>query len=111
MNVTVTNVTGTSATSSSDVYKYYAVPVVTSVTPNSGPTAGGQTVTIKGQWFSAGSKVKFGTIVLAHGSFTVVNARTITATTPAHPAGYVNVTVTTPGGTSAKSAGSKYTFK
>ena len=41
---------------------------------------------------------------------TVVNATAVTATTPAHAAGTVDVTVTTPGGTSAKSSADQYTY-
>ena len=43
-------------------------------------------------------------------SFTVNSATSITATAPAGPAGAVDVTVTTPGGTSATSAADHYTY-
>jgi len=67
---------------------------VTSVSPASGPTTGGSSVTITGTNFTGASGVTFGGAPAT--SFTVVNATTITATTPAHAAGPVNVAVTTP---------------
>ena len=49
---------GTSATNSSDVFKY--VPSITSVSPASGPTAGGTSVTINGTGFTGATAVSFG---------------------------------------------------
>ena len=43
-------------------------------------------------------------------TFTVTNSTTITATAPAGTVGTVDVTVTTPGGTSATSAADQYTY-
>jgi hypothetical protein len=40
-----------------------------------------------------------------------VNATTITATSPAGAAGTVNVTVTTPGGTSATSTADRFRYR
>lgn len=57
-------------------------PVVTNVSPNTGPYAGGTSVTITGTNFTGATAVSFGGIPAA--SFTVVNDTTITATTPAH---------------------------
>lgn len=73
-------------------------PVVAEVSPAAGSTAGGTSVTITGSNFSGASSVTFGGIGAA--AFTVVNTTIITATTPAHPAGAVNVVVTTPSGSS-----------
>lgn len=70
-------------------------PVVASVTPNFGPTAGGTAVTIAGANFLPGSGVTFGGTAAA--SVTYVNATTLTAVTPAHAAGLVDVVVTVPG--------------
>ena len=72
------------------------VPVVTSVSPNAGPTAGGTSVTITGTDLTGATSVTFGGAAAT--SFTVVNATTITATTPAHAAGAVNIVVTSPNG-------------
>ena len=72
----------------------YAVrlPMVTSVTPNSGPVTGGTSVTIKGTFFKNVRSVKFGATNAT--SFTVKSAKSITATSPAGAVGTVDVTVT-----------------
>jgi hypothetical protein len=67
-------------------------PTVTSITPNSGTTAGGTTVSITGTGFLAGATVNIGGNTAT--GVTVVNNTSITATTPAHVAGAVNVIVT-----------------
>jgi hypothetical protein len=82
-------------------------PTLVSVSPASGPTAGGTTITLTGTNFIAGAAVNVGGI-LATG-VTVVSATTITAVTPAHTAGSVTVTVTFPGGAQAIKA-SAYSF-
>jgi hypothetical protein len=82
---------------------------VTGVAPNGGGPAGGTTVTITGNGFSTGTtSVKFGTSAAA--SFAVVNDSTLTAVTPAHAAGTVNVSVTTSRGTSPASPLDQFTF-
>lgn len=55
--VTVKNDDGQKATAT---YHYYAQPEVTSITPNSGPLDGGNTITIYGKYFMPGITVKFG---------------------------------------------------
>jgi hypothetical protein len=109
VDVTVTTPSGTSATSPADQFTFTAVaaPAVTGLSPNSGPPAGGTTVTITGTGFAGATVVDFGTTAAA--AFTVVNDDTITATSPAGNTA-VNVTVTTPGGTSPVSAASQFTF-
>ena len=68
-------------------------PTVTSVTPNSGPTAGGTSITIVGTEFLAGqTSATIGGIPLL--GVTVVNPTTITATTPPGAAGAANIAVT-----------------
>jgi hypothetical protein len=84
-----------------------STPTVTSVSPSSGPTGGGNQVTITGTNLSGAAAVKFGTVAAAIVSDT---ATQITATAPAGSAGTVDVTVTTPGGTSASSNSDKYTY-
>jgi YVTN family beta-propeller protein len=76
-----------------------APPTVTLVSPSSGTTAGGTAVTITGTNFTGATQVTFAGV--AAPSFTVVNATTITATTPSGTAGARSVVVTTPGGSSA----------
>jgi hypothetical protein len=76
-------------------YTYVWVPTVTSVSPNNGPPAGGTAVTITGTNFAAGATATFGGTAATN--VVVVNSTTITATTPAHAAGSVTVTVTVNG--------------
>jgi hypothetical protein len=76
-----------------------AAPTISSITPNSGSTDGGAMVTISGSNFTAGATVSFdGTPATG---VNVANASSITATTPAHTAGAVNVTVSNPDNQSA----------
>ncbi|MFI1963270.1 IPT/TIG domain-containing protein [Streptomyces pathocidini] len=67
------------------------------ISPNSGPTGGGQTVTITGSNLSGTTSVKFGSKNATN--VTNVSPTTVTAVTPSG-AGEVGVTLTTPGGTS-----------
>jgi Hypothetical glycosyl hydrolase family 15/IPT/TIG domain len=106
VDVTVTTAAGTSATSSADQFTY-APPAVTSVAPNQGGTVGGTSVTITGTGFTGATAVAFGATAAA--SFTFVSDTKLTATTPAG-SGVVDVTVTTPDGTSANVAGDQFTY-
>ena len=83
-------------------------PTVTGVSPPSGPTTGGTTATITGTGLTAASSVKFGTAAATNVS--VVSDSSLTATIPPGQAGAVDVTVTTPGGTSAANSGDQYTY-
>ncbi len=92
VTVTVT-VSGQSASLASG-FTYVAVPTVSSVSPNSGSTAGGTAVTITGTNFTAGATVTFGGTAATN---VAVSGTQITATAPAGSAGAVTVTVTNPG--------------
>jgi len=61
------------------------------ISPTSGATLGGTNVTITGTNFRAGASVSFDGVAATN--VVVVNTTTITATTPVHAAGQVNVTV------------------
>ncbi len=78
-------------------------PGLTSVSPNSGGTAGGTPVTITGSNFAAGATLKFGGAAAT--SVAVASATKITALTPPHKQGAVNVVVTDPDGKSATLTG------
>jgi hypothetical protein len=73
-------------------------PVIALVLPAIGPPSGGTVVTITGLGFSGATAVTFGGTPAA--SFDVDSDTQITATTPAHALGPVDVLVTTPAGTS-----------
>ncbi len=108
VDVTVTTPGGTSATGTADEYTYDAAPTVTNVNPTAGPTAGGNSVTITGTGFTGTTAVEFGSTTAT--SFTINGATSITATAPAESAGTVNITVTTPGSTSATGTADHYTY-
>ena len=82
-------------------------PVVSSLTPASGPGGTGDVITINGSNLSGASSVAFGPH--ASPSFSVVNDSTIEATVPLGT-GTVDVTVTTPLGTSITSPTDRFTY-
>ena len=71
-------------------------PAVSAVSPNSGTTNGGTSVTISGSGFSTGATVMIGGLPATN--INVTNSASITATTPAHAAGAVDVAVTNTNG-------------
>ena len=68
------------------------------ISPSSGSASGGTKVTITGTGVTAGATVTFGGSAATN--VAVTNSTTITATTPAHAAGAVNVVVTNGNGQS-----------
>ncbi|MCB9854214.1 MAG: IPT/TIG domain-containing protein [Phycisphaerales bacterium] len=75
-----------------DGYEYLAVgPQIDSVEPASGPSAGGNTVTINGNNFTSGVAVLFGNI--ASSSVIIINEQTLTALVPSGVVGMVDVTI------------------
>ncbi len=94
VSVTVTNTDGQSGTLAA-AYGYTNNPVVTSVSPASGPLSGGQTVTIAGMNFFSGATADFGGLALTVSS---VSATQVVGTTAASAAtGSVTARVTNPG--------------
>src|SRR5208283_3414903 len=83
-------------------------PAVTGISPAAGPLAGGTPVTITGTGFTGATAVTFSATAAA--SYTINSATSITATSPAGPAGTVDITVTTAKGTSPTSAADQFTF-
>ncbi len=84
-----------------------AAPAVSWISPNFGAAAGGAVVTIGGVDFTGATGVSFGGAAAA--SFTVDDDNSITATAPAG-SGAVDVTVTTPGGTSDTSVADVFNY-
>ncbi|UGS34154.1 IPT/TIG domain-containing protein [Capillimicrobium parvum] len=103
VDVTVT-VPGGTATAR---YRYFETPVVTDLAPNSGPTAGGTSVVIRGSGFEGATRVAFGD---AAARVVSVAATRIEAVSPPHAAGAVDVTVANPGATSATSVADGFTY-
>ncbi len=94
VNVVVTNVGPQSGTLTNG-YTYSVTtpaPAVTSISPNSGTTSGGTSVTISGTGFLSGAKVTMGGTPATN--VAVVNSGSITATSPTHASGAVDVVVT-----------------
>ena len=95
VNVVVINTDGQAGTLANG-YTYNPVgnpaPTVASVAPTSGTASGGTPITITGTGFLAGATVSLGGTAATN--VVVSSGTTITATTPAHAAGAVNVVVT-----------------
>lgn len=97
--VAVTNPDGTNAVLAGGFTFGTATFSVNSVSPISGPAAGGTTVTISGSGFQTGASVNFGG--LGATSVSLTNSSTLVAVTPVHSSASVTVTVTNPSGASA----------
>ena len=95
VNVVITTPNGTATGTGS--YTYGTVPTFSSITPSIGQTIGGTGVTITGTNLAGATSVTFGG--MAATGVTAVSDTSVTATTPFHAAGLVNVAVTTPNGT------------
>ena len=104
-DVVVTNNDGQTATGT-NAYTYTAGPTFTSITPTSGPLAGGTPVSIVGSNFISGGS--FGVTIggAAATSVVRVNANQITAVTPTGTAGVKDVVVTNNDGQTATGTGS-----
>ena len=109
VNVTVTTPSGTSATGAADDFTYFALPTVTGVSPATGPSTGGTTVTVTGTNLAGASAVHFGANAATNVS--PISPTSLTAVAPAGTPGVVDLTVTTPGGTSATGSADKFTYQ
>ena len=83
-------------------------PAITGLSTAEGPAAGGTTVVLTGTRFGDAQSVRFGTTAAT--SFIVTSATSITAVSPEHDEGDVNITVTTPSGSSVNSALDRFTY-
>jgi hypothetical protein len=84
-----------------------ATPVITSISPGSGPVSGGTAVTIHGTGLAGATAVLFGGAKAT--GVTVLSDQLINAASPPGD-GTVSVTVTTPSGTSASGAASQFAY-
>ncbi|QGF23126.1 IPT/TIG domain-containing protein [Raineyella fluvialis] len=110
IDITVTTPGGTTATTPTDRFTFADVPTLTQVSPAAGPTAGGTTVTITGTGLTGATAVMFGTVAATN--VVVVSDTQLTATSPAmKTAGGIDITVTTPGGTTATTPTDRFTFE
>ena len=106
--VVVTTPGGTSADSAASRFSY--APIVTGISPTTGPALGGTTVTISGDNFTGATAVDFGHTALTPAQFTVTSDTSIVLTSPPGKVPRVAVTVTTPGGTSPVVANATFSF-
>ncbi len=109
VDVTVSTPSGTSATVAADKFTYISAPTVSAISPASGPAAGGTKVIITGSGFTDATGVSFGSTAASSSSVTVDSDTQITVVSPAG-SGTVDVTVTTPNGTSATVAADQFTY-
>ena len=94
LNVTVTTSAGCSDAKSANVNVTSSPITVTSVVPPAGKTTGGKPITVNGTGFQNGATITLGGSAATNVVF--VNSTKLTAKTPAHAAGFVNVVVTNP---------------
>jgi hypothetical protein len=104
--ITVTTTTGTSSGSYTLTINE-ATPTITGISPTSGMSAGGTSVSITGTNFIDATNVYFGTAAAT--GLTVNSATSISVVSPAGT-GTVDVTVVTPIGTSAVSSEDQFTY-
>lgn len=105
-DVQVTDYGVPSSPSPADRFTWLAAPLVAAVSPASGLTAGGTTVTISGSGFSGTTQVLFGN---TQATFTIDSDSEITATSPGG-SGVVDIVVTSSGGTSYGSGSDLFSY-
>ncbi len=98
---------GAGGSTGADVTFRTALPTVTSIAPHGGPTDGGTSVTISGGNFVGVSAVRFGASEAT--SFVVESPELIRAVSP-QGTGTIDVTVSTPAGTSITSTADRFTY-
>lgn len=108
VDVTVTTAGGSSAIVAADRFTLVAAPIVTQVSPTSGPIAGGTTVTLSGQHLSAVSAVFLGDQQVG---FTSISDAEITLVTPAGESpDSLEIYVSSLGGQSPTSGATQFTY-
>jgi hypothetical protein len=89
-------------------FTYVAPPVVTTVDPAAGPSAGGNVITVRGSGFYPATAVQFGVTKAPH--VHVISPTQLTVTVPAHDPGVVDISVRSDYGTSAADKADQYTY-
>lgn len=80
--------------------------IINAISPSSGPASGGTGVTLTGSGFTGATGITFGGIAAT--SVNVVDSNTVTAVTPTHATGAVDVVIATPIGSGTKVNGYTY---
>ena len=102
------NVNYLSATSIKKSFSVAPYVIVSSLSPNIGSISGLTSVIIYGTKFTGATAVNFGSTAATN--FSVISDTQISATSPAGSAGVVDITVTTPNGTSITGASDQFTY-
>jgi PGF-pre-PGF domain-containing protein len=108
INITIITPGGINPDSAGSRFYYAPIPGVAGIVPASGLTAGGTNVTITGTGFSNATAVRFGAV--SGTNLTVDSDTQITITYPPQAEAIVDVTVTTPGGTSPAVPADQFTY-
>lgn len=111
VQVTVSNAGGASPTTPADQFTYVPPghgPAITKLSPKYGPAEGSTAVSVTGSSFVGVTSVEFGSAKAT--SFTVTSSTSLTAVSPAEAPGKVELTVTTPNGTSSISPRDRFRF-
>ncbi len=106
--VSSTNFTvqGTNTNTVSAAIEIASGSTLTGVSPNSGASAGGTGVTLTGTGLTGATAVTFDGVAAT--SVNVISSTTVTAVTPAHAAGVVDVAIATPAGGATYNNGYTY---
>jgi len=108
VNVQVSTPTNNSANSANNRYTYLSPnPAVTGLSPSFGPNSGGTGVIITGSGFTGATSVTFGGTAT---SFSVNSDTQITAVSPFHVVGTVDVLVRTAATTSPNTSADNFTY-
>lgn len=99
----VDNANNTSAVANGIVFRYFVPPTITSVSPASGPIAGGTSITITGTQFYATMSVTIDGNACT--SVSVTSTTSMTCATPAGTTGAKDIVVTNPASQSVTSTG------
>ncbi|MFD8969319.1 IPT/TIG domain-containing protein [Streptomyces sp. NPDC059568] len=99
------SVTTAGGTNNGLSFTYVAVPTVTTVTPDEGPTAGGTPVTVAGTGLTSTNSVTFDG---NPAPFTVISDTAVSAVTPPGAAGPVDVVVSNDAGSATATDGFTY---
>jgi formylglycine-generating enzyme required for sulfatase activity len=103
-SVSVTTPSGTATLPAA--FTHVAAPIISVVSPVTGPVAGGTTITITGLNLATTTAVRVGGAAAT--AVSVIDSTTVTAVTPAGPDGTTSVEVTTPGGTATRAGAFTY---
>ena len=106
VHVTVVNAAGSSVRRRSDIFGYLTRPVVSGITPRTGPRSGGSTVAIRGLWLTKVRSVLFGSVDAPYR----VHSKDLLVAVAPRGTGIVNVTVVTMGGTSTEVAADRFRY-